>query len=46
MLYRPQTKKWLACAIEHEHILMIDDDSLLEILTNESYNASLKEPNC
>jgi len=44
VLYRPQTKKWLACTIEHEHILMIDDNDLLETLSNKGFNASLKEP--
>ena len=44
VLYRPETKQWLACTIEHEHILMIDDNSLLETLTNEGLKASLEEP--
>jgi len=44
VLYRPNTRQWLACTIEHEHLLMIDDDSLLKTLTNEGLNASLEEP--
>jgi len=44
VLYRPKTKQWLACTIEHENILMIDDDSLLEVVSNQGYNASLEKP--
>jgi hypothetical protein len=44
ILYRPQTKQWLACAIEHEHILLIDDDSLLETLSSKGLKASLEAP--
>ena len=45
VLYRPKTKQWLACTIGHERIILIDDNSLLETLSNKGLCPSLKEPN-
>lgn len=44
VLYRTQTKKWLACIIGHEYIVLVDDDSLLDTVTKQGFNASLEEP--
>ena len=43
-LYRVESQEWLACTIEHEHIVLVNDDNLLQPILKEAFNASLKEP--
>ena len=45
VLYRPNDKQWMASLIGNENIVMVNDDSLLQIITNQGFNATLQTPN-
>ena len=42
-LYRPKSEEWLACTLEHENIVLINDDNLLESIINQGFKASLEK---
>lgn len=44
VLYRPNEKQWLACTIEHERMIMVNDDNLLSSILSEGFNATLESP--
>jgi len=45
VLYRPKHKQWMSCLITNENIVMVNDDSLFTMMTNQGFNATLTAPN-
>jgi len=43
-LYQPNQNEWYACAIHHENLCLVKDESILEKLIQQKFAATTEEP--